>query len=108
MRSEAAAREIWLVGKKLDENKPRWTLLPWRELEQVVMTLNFGAKKYGVDNWKKVQNGERRYQDAALRHVVAVMSGEDKDPETGLSSYAHAIASLTFAYWHSRNKQGKA
>lgn len=93
-----------MSGRKHDAGKPMWRLLPWAELEEVVKTLNFGAKKYGVDNWKSVRDGERRYQDAALRHVKAILVGDRRDKDTGTSHYANAIASLLFAFWHSRNK----
>ena len=106
-KRQAAAPRLKPNGRKDDFGKPMWSLLPWNELEEVVRTLNFGAEKYGVDNWKKVEDGERRYQDAAVRHLKAVMTGEHKDPETGLPHYAHAAASVLFAFYHNVNGRGK-
>ena len=93
------------VGRKEDAGKPMWSLLPWEELEEVVMALNFGAFKYGENNWKDVESGERRYQDAAMRHLKCAILKEKNDKETGLDHYAHAIASLLFSFWHSRNRK---
>ena len=41
------------IGIKYDSGKLRWTLLPFRELEEVVKVLEKGAVKYDFDNWKK-------------------------------------------------------
>lgn len=84
-----------------------WDLLPWAEAEEVIKVLTFGAKKYAPENWKKVQNGEKRYRAAALRHLSAIGQGIQKDGETGLTHYSHAICSLLFAAWHSKNKGKK-
>ena len=43
-------------GMKFDTGKPRWSLLPWNQVEQIVEILTFGAKKYADNNWKKVEN----------------------------------------------------
>jgi hypothetical protein len=42
------------LGKKFDRDKVDWTLMPWKELEQVLEVLEFGAKKYSRDNWKHI------------------------------------------------------
>ena len=89
------------VGTKHDQEKPRWSLLPWEQLEEVVKVLTFGAQKYEAYNWQKVKQGKDRYMNAALRHIAALGKGEHVDPETGLSHYAHAICSLLFSFWHS-------
>lgn len=91
-------------GKKLDAGKRRFTLLPWSVVGEVVDVLEFGARKYAVDNWKKVPDAETRYVNAALRHVVAVIEGEEIDPESGLPHLAHAICSLMFARWFRRKE----
>ena len=91
-------------GLKNDYGKPMWGLLPWLEMAGVVNVLTFGAKKYKPHNWQKVKDGERRYFDAALRHISAIGMGETNDQESGCNHYAHAICSLLFAFWHSRRK----
>ena len=71
-------------GVKHDSGKPRFSLLPIAQVLQVVEVLEFGAKKYAPDNWKKVDNQRERYFDAAQRHLLAWWQGEKKDPETCL------------------------
>jgi hypothetical protein len=34
------------IGRKFDSGKPRWELLPYKELEEIVEIFTFGAKKY--------------------------------------------------------------
>lgn len=96
-------REVPPLGVKLDYAKPRWNLLPWDELEDVVQVLTFGAKKYAPDNWKFVDDASNRYMDAAMRHLVAYQRGESIDEESLEPHIAHAICCLLFMLWHSKN-----
>jgi acetone carboxylase gamma subunit len=83
-------------GKKYDGEKPRMYLLPPKSTQEVAKVLTFGAQKYDEDNWKKLANLQNRYTGAALRHIFAIMDGEDLDPETECYHEAHAICCLLF------------
>lgn len=83
-------------GIKFDNGKPRWSLLPFKALAEVVDVLTYGARKYAPDNWKKVPDARTRYVDAALRHFTAYINGEKNDSETKMSHLAHAICCLLF------------
>ena len=63
----------------------------------VLAVLEFGAQKYAPGNWLKVSEPHERYTNAALRHLVARIEGEVRDPESGLPHLAHAVCSLLFA-----------
>jgi len=89
-------------GTKYDGVKPRWSLLPWDALEQVVMVLTHGANKYADNNWQHVRPVSR-YLDATLRHVQAWARGEKTDPDSGLPHLACAVCSLLFLLWHDLN-----
>lgn len=82
------------VGRKFDGDKPRFDLLfadmPLA-LEEVVLVLTYGAKKYAPANWARVENAERRYQAAGMRHELAHTQGEPHDEETNLYHLAHKI-----------------
>ncbi len=84
------------IGKKFDNGKPEFSLLPPWALESVAKVLTFGAQKYDVDNWKYVENGAQRYKNAAMRHLNDYMKGEKFDQETGLNHLAHAVCCLMF------------
>ena len=87
-------------GRKDDSNKPRFNLIPPLAEREVARVLEFGARKYAPDNWRKVPDARSRYVDAALRHINAHRSGEALDTGeggSGLSHLAHAITSLMFA-----------
>jgi hypothetical protein len=92
------------TGIKFDSEKPRWSLLPFESLFEVVEVLTLGAKKYAPDNWKYVPNAERRYVDAALRHFTSWIAGEKNDPETGKSHLAHVMCCLLFLIWFEKKK----
>lgn len=86
-------------GVKYDDDKPRWELLPFRAVKEVVEVLTYGSKKYADDNWKIVPEARKRYISAAFRHLTDWAGGEKKDSETGKSHLAHAICCLLFLLW---------
>lgn len=76
------------VGTKNDGEKPRMDLLDPLALEGLAAVLTFGAKKYAAHNWRKgIAN--TRLIAAMLRHLFAIMRGEDIDPESGLPHIDH-------------------
>lgn len=83
-------------GEKHDQAKPRFSLIPHQALWQVVAVLEFGAKKYGAENWRGVENARQRYFDACHRHLNAWWQGESVDDESGLPHLAHAVCCLIF------------
>lgn len=88
---------------KYDGGKNRYSLLPKGAVNAVVRVLEFGAKKYAVDNWKTVPEAKTRYYDAMQRHIDAWWNGESKDPETGESHLAHALCCGMFLWWLDAN-----
>lgn len=86
-------------GVKFDADKPRFSLLPIKQLWDIINVLEFGAKKYAVGNWKKVPDARTRYFDAAQRHIASWWKGEKTDPETGLPHLAHAACCILFLMW---------
>lgn len=42
-----------------------------------------GAEKYGEVNWRRTKIRRSDYLDAALRHLMAMIDGQDIDPESG-------------------------
>lgn len=80
---------------KFDSDKPRLSLVPGSLVEAVGRVVTYGAKKYKVDNWKKVPSQER-YWDALERHLIAFKNGEVKDEESGLDHIDHIACNAAF------------
>ena len=84
------------VGTKHDEGKASWSLLPFGPVKDIVAVLDYGAKKYSPEGWRRVDNARTRYFNAAMRHLTAWWEGERNDPESGLPHLAHAGCCLLF------------
>ena len=84
-----------LEATKFDDAKIPIELLSPVALNMIGEVLAFGAKKYDANNWRKGMN-HTRLLGASLRHILAYLGGEDKDPESGLSHIAHASCCLMF------------
>lgn len=82
-------------GTKFDDKKVRLELLSPIAIEEMGKVLTFGATKYDAHNWRKGIKWSR-VLGASLRHIMAFMGGQDKDPETGLNHLAHAACCIMF------------
>lgn len=80
---------------KFDSDKPKVELLSSIALVEISKVLTFGAQKYESHNWRKGMHWSRPL-GAALRHLLAYIGGEDRDPESGLSHLAHAGCCIMF------------
>lgn len=80
-------------GAKLDENKVMAGLLSDFSLAllEVAKVCTYGAKKYSVRGWEKVDNWEERYNNAFWRHLLA---REKLDGESGLTHESHMLWNL--------------
>lgn len=87
--------------KKTGEGKPRPSLLPWDAVQATVRVMEGGAAKYGPRSW---QYGESvKYVDAAARHLIAMLSGEMVDPESGELHATH-LACNALIVGHLQNR----
>lgn len=84
-----------LGGVKFDSGKPDMSLLSSLAIEELTKVLDFGAKKYAANNWRKGILISKLIA-ATLRHMFALLRGETKDPETGLHHAAHAMCECMF------------
>lgn len=85
-------------GKKYDEGKPMvgtlCSVFP-KALMGIGACIEFGTHKYPKpDNWRKVKNGEKRYRDSLMRHLLKFLMGEEIDRETKLPHLYHACWNL--------------
>jgi hypothetical protein len=93
-------------GIKHDSEKPKLSLIPRAALEEEARVFEFGANKYGRDNYKKGM-AYSRLIDAALRHIIAFSDGENLDAESSLSHLGHARCCLAMLLYYINNNVGK-
>lgn len=84
-----------ILGSRLNAGKPRHDLIPVSAKESLAKVLTFGAQKYGDRNWEKGLPWMTCYASLE-RHLVAFVSGEDFDQESGLLHLDHALTNIAF------------
>ena len=110
--SDPTGRKASDPGAKMDAGKVRPGLLfngmP-RALWAVAEVATFGADKYTDGGWLTVPNGEARYNDAKLRHLLKKAMGELTDADSHKLHLAHeawnALATLEL-YLREQDTQG--
>jgi hypothetical protein len=90
---------------KFDGEKTRVDLLDPLALEGLAKVLTFGAKKYAAHNWRGGFKWSRLI-GALMRHLFAIMRGEDIDPESSLPHIDHLGCCWMFLSWHMKTKSG--
>jgi hypothetical protein len=106
MSRNSEARIKMLEGKKFDENKLEWNLLPFDSLEELVKIYMLGKNKYGFENWKKGFTYNRLF-DAAMRHLLAWKNKQDLDEESGLNHLMHCVWNCVTLFWMQKNNIGE-
>ncbi len=103
-RYDLATMQPWVETATTDDSnpkdligltKPPLRLVPPALMIYVSKVMALGAEKYGPYNWREKKVRHSIYLEAAMRHILAVLDGEDSDPESGLPHEAHAAACMT-------------
>jgi len=93
---------------KFDSDKPHFALIPPEGLSEIAKVFQFGADKYGVNNWRI--DGDKtswlRTYSSIQRHLNAWLMGEDLDSESGQSHLAHAAAQILIQMSYQINHPG--
>ena len=92
-------------GKKNDHSKPKVSFIPQEALFEEAKVLEYGASKYGKNNYKLCMDWSRLI-DASFRHLLAFSNKEDLDPETGISHLAHVKANMSILLFYIANNKG--
>ncbi len=88
---------------RYNKNKPKLSLIDLSKMEDCANVLEFGAKKYSRDNWKKGLPLSE-ILDSMLRHIAAIQKGEWLDPESGLPHIGHIQCNALFLAWMMQNR----
>lgn len=84
-------------GKKYDQGKLRYDLVPVEAHEALAEVFTYGAAKYDDNNWQQVES--KRYVAALFRHLNAWRKGESHDGESGLHHLKHALTNVAILLW---------
>lgn len=76
------------------EGRASLYLIPPVALVEVSKAMADGAKKYGPYNWRESGVRATTYLSGALRHILALIDGEDCARDSGVHHAAHAMAGL--------------
>lgn len=99
----------------LGMKKPPLRLVPPIAELYLSRAMGHGAGKYGPWNWRGNKVLMSVYIEAAKRHLLALLDGQDTDDESGLPHQAHVMACMAIildaeavgAMVDDRNKSGK-
>lgn len=89
---------------RYNSGKLQWSLVDFKSLEPLVRVLEYGAMKYAPHNYKKGLPITETCE-SLLRHTIAFLEGEDKDPESGLDHVGHIMANAMFLAYNMREKK---
>lgn len=84
-----------IKGDRYNEEKLKWSLLPYEALKPVIEVLMYGAKKYSAWNWRKGLSWTET-SESLLRHVYSFLNNEDYDDESKLSHVGHIATNAIF------------
>lgn len=90
-----------IEGKRFNNGKTRYDLVPVYSHEQYAKVLTMGAEKYGDNNWRLGMSWNSVLASLE-RHLYAFKNGEDTDPESGLHHMAHCAANCMFLIEYSK------
>lgn len=90
---------------RYNDGKCSWSLVHYKSLEPMVRVLEFGAKKYAPNNWKKGLDLDK-ILESMQRHLAALMDGETVDAESGISHMGHIMCNAMFYNYHKEKQDG--
>lgn len=82
-------------GLRYNDGKRKWSLVHFKSLEPLVEVLEFGAKKYAPENWKKGLD-KKEILESMMRHLMSLMDGEALDPESKKHHIGHIMCNAMF------------
>lgn len=74
--------------------KPSFWEIPGSALLHLGRAFAYGARKYGLFNWREKAITSSTYINAAMRHIEAWKDGEECAEDSSVHHLAHAMACL--------------
>jgi hypothetical protein len=72
--------------------KTNWSVVDFMLMEGMVRALENGNAKYGDGNWREAYKDKKEVLNKILRHIFAILHGEDVDSTSGLNHIDHIQA----------------
>jgi len=91
---------------RFNEGKLKWSYVHYPSIEPMVTVLMSGALKYSPDNWK-IKLDRTEVLESAMRHLTALLNGEDLDPESGLEHTGHIMCNMMFFNYHTEKEKNR-
>lgn len=92
---------------RYNNGKPQLSYIHLDCFTEAAKVMEYGTKKYARDNWRKGQPLEQLL-DSLLRHVAALQSGEQVDPESGCHHIGHIQTNSMFlGLWLKQQQEEK-
>lgn len=88
-----------LPTEKDTSGKAPLSRIPYEALKLEAQVFEFGAGKYQWNGFKETPPTVHQLLDALMRHAMALASGEDNDPESGLSHIGHMRCCTSMLAW---------
>lgn len=102
--NDAAVAENVLKALRYNAGKAKWSLVHFESMLPMVQVLEFGAKKYAPDNWKKGLD-KKEILESMMRHLAALMDGQDVDPESGIHHIGHIQCNAMFYSYFCKDRE---
>lgn len=74
--------------------KPAMSSVPTAALVHLMRGMADGRRKYGLLNWRSNKVSALIYYDAAMRHLMAWVDGEQNARDSGVHHLGHAMSCL--------------
>lgn len=101
---EKALKEHNEKALRYNQGKLKWSLIHYKSLEPMIRVLEYGAKKYEPWNWQKGLN-KKEILESMMRHLIALMDGQEVDPESQQLHAAHVMCnSMFWIYFHQKEE----
>jgi hypothetical protein len=91
------------IALRYNEGKLDWTLLDFKALEPMVKGMMYGAKKYEKDNWKRPCPDPKQHLQSAMRHIIAILQGEEIDEESKVRHSGLVMCNMMMYNYHTND-----
>lgn len=92
---------------KKKSNKLRPNLLPYEAVLEGIKAMEFGAQKYGPDQWREVDMKPVDFLNALERHLLAYKAGDRLAEDSQVSHLGHIIANCAILLVKFDSKESK-